>query len=102
VSDPVVNTPIKDILARLRGTPTFEIPSDTPSDYADHMTAEVKRSVVNKQTGEVPTRWGRIGARMNHLFDAECLQVLAALIVRTLPLKEQETAPGVVTETVEL
>jgi hypothetical protein len=67
-----------------------------------NMTAEVKRSVVNKQAGEVTQRWCRVGSRQNHLFDAECLQVLAALMVRTLPLKEQETAPGVVTETVEI
>ena len=64
------------------------------------MTAEVRKDVIDKQSGAVTARWVRIGDRQNHLFDCESLQTLATLMVKTLPLKERETAPGVGLETV--
>lgn len=60
------NTPVKDILGRLRGSASFEIPADTPAEYQQHMTAEHKRDIINKVTGEVTAKWVRIGDRQNH------------------------------------
>jgi hypothetical protein len=88
------NGPVKDILARLRGTPSFEIPADCPPEYQQHMTAEIKRDILNKVTGQVTRRWVKIGDRANHLWDMEALQVVGALMCGFLRLGEQAQAGG--------
>lgn len=87
-----LNAPVKDILARLRGTSRFAIPSDCPPEYQLHMTAEIKRDVLNKVTGQLTRRWVRIGDRQNHLWDMEALQVVGALMCGLLRLGEEPAA----------
>jgi hypothetical protein len=89
------NLRIKDVLGRLRsgGIAPFEIPNDVISDYPDQMTSEIKKEVVNKATGEVSQRWVRIGSRANHLWDCECMQVVAANMMGCLRLGDEETGP---------
>jgi hypothetical protein len=87
---------IKDILGRLvagKG-PAFEIPSDCMAEYADHMTAEIKRDVIDPRTRELVQRWKKIGRRANHLWDCEAMQVCAALMMRLLRLGEPEPEPA--------
>lgn len=85
------NERIKDIVGRLVAgqIAAFEVPNDVMPEYADHMTAETKRDVVDKRTGQMVQRWVVIGRRQNHLFDCECMSVCAALMMRLLRLGEE-------------
>ena len=90
------NNRIKDILGKLRAgqIAAFEVPADVVADYPDHMTAEIKRDVVDPKTGALMQRWVKIGRRANHLWDAECEQVVAALMMRLLRLGEEQPSAG--------
>ena len=88
------NDRVKDILAKLwsGSLMAFEIPKDVVNVYAAHMTAERKKDVVNKVTGEVTRRWERIRTRDNHLWDCECMQVAWSLMMRLLRVEENDSA----------
>lgn len=88
------STPVRDILARLRGSSIFEIPSDCPADYQAHMTAEIKREVLSKVDGTVTQRWVRIGDRRNDLWDCEAMGVVAALMSKVIRLGETPEEPS--------
>ena len=76
------NLNIKDTLARLRRNqdpaagPTWEIPDDVDDDYLAQMESEQRV----KERGQ--WMWKQIGSRSNHYWDAECLQVVAATMLK--------------------
>lgn len=89
--------PIKDILANLRntGSPVWEFPQDAPPEYVRHMNSERKRATVDKRTKRTRMRWTATG-RPNHLWDAEAMQVLTAMILGILPDMVQDMPEEVV------
>jgi hypothetical protein len=88
------NEKIKDILGYLRAgrIAPFEIPSDAHQEYPSQMASEVKRDIVNKITGSVRRLWVPIGSRANHLWDCECMQVVAAMMLNLLTIENVEAA----------
>ena len=56
--------------------PTWEIPDDVDDDYLAQMESEHRI----KERGR--WIWKQIGSRSNHLWDAECLQVVAATMLK--------------------
>jgi hypothetical protein len=89
--------PIKDILANLRntGSPVWEFPQDAPPEYVRHLNSERKRATVDKRTKRTRMRWTATG-RPNHLWDAEAMQVLTAMILGILPDMVQEAPEEVI------
>ena len=76
------NPTIKDFLTRLKAGKGlyWGVPSDAPIDHAAHMISEMKKKVRNKKTGQNEYIWVVIGRRQNHLWDCECMQLVAAMI----------------------
>ncbi|MEX0331469.1 MAG: terminase gpA endonuclease subunit [Puniceicoccaceae bacterium] len=76
------NLNMKDSLARLRrnleGGPTWEIPEDIPEEYLLHMDSEHRIKRGGKWF------WDQIGKRPNHMFDAECEQVVGAHMLKII------------------
>jgi hypothetical protein len=76
------NLNLKDTLARLRrnqdDSPPWEIPEDIPEEYLLHMESEHRIKKGDKWM------WVQIGKRPNHLFDAECLQVVGATMLKII------------------
>lgn len=93
------NLNVKDVLARLRRNQdpsqgaTWEIPEDVPEDYCLQMESEHRVKKNGKWA------WEQIGSRGNHLFDCECLQVVAAVMMK---LVGREAASEGVSETSEV
>ncbi len=88
------NLNIKDTLARLRRNqdpdngPVWEVPDDIDDDYLAQMESEQRIKKNGKWL------WERIGSRPNHLFDAECLQVVGATMLKLIGREAQgDTAP---------
>lgn len=76
------NLNIKDMLSRLRrnqdpgrGT-TWEIASDAGADYLAQLESEQRVKRANRWI------WEQIGKRPNHLWDCECEQVVAAVMLK--------------------
>jgi phage terminase large subunit GpA-like protein len=85
---------MKDKLAILRGGfgASWEIPKDASFEYRAQMQSEVKRQIVtNKVTGATDYRWCKITGRENHLWDCEGYSVAAAMMLRLLPIQEDES-----------
>lgn len=76
------NRQIKRILERFRDgrRQAHEIARDTSDDYRNSMFSEVEKDVLNKKTKRVERRFVKIGNRQNHKWDAECEQIVMALI----------------------
>lgn len=76
---------IRDQLDRLRTGrgPKWELPADISDEYRRQINAEHKIESQNKQTGRFESRWKTLN-KMNHLFDAECLQCVAATMAGVL------------------
>ncbi len=76
------NLNMKDILARLRRNQnsadgaTWEVPENVPEDYLAQMESEHRIKKNNKWV------WEQIGSRPNHLYDAEVMQVAAAVMLK--------------------
>lgn len=80
------NPTVKDVLHRLRGGKgkRWEVPSDASDDYHAHMRGEAK--VETRDTaGRQVWVWRVIGKRPNHMWDCECMQVVAAMMSELLP-----------------
>jgi phage terminase large subunit GpA-like protein len=77
--------PIRDQLDRLRTGrgPAWQLPADISDQYKKQLAAEQKIETRNKQTGRFESRWKTLN-RMNHLFDCEAMQVVAATIAGIL------------------
>lgn len=81
------NPTIKDFLSRLKaglGVP-FEVPVDAPKEYFQQMSSEMKKRFTNKRTGQAEYRYVVIGRRQNHLWDCECMQLVAAMLQGLIP-----------------
>ncbi len=83
-----------NILARIRyqdpenGQPMWEVPADVPEEYVSQMESERRVKKSNRW------HWEQIGNRPNHLFDAECMQVLGAVMLKIIGGESvAETAP---------
>lgn len=76
------NPTIKDFLHRLKNGKGlyYGVPADAPQDYIHHMSSEMKKKEYNKRTGQAEYRWVVIGRRQNHLWDCECMQLVAAML----------------------
>ncbi|MCX6879001.1 MAG: phage terminase large subunit family protein [Verrucomicrobia bacterium] len=78
------NLNIKDTLARLRRNqdrdngPVWEVPDDIDEEYLAQMESEHRI----KKNGR--WLWEQIGSRPNHLWDAECFQVVAATMLKII------------------
>lgn len=98
---------IKRILEKLRGgyRQSYEIPRDIDSTagkardaYTLQMFSETEKDVISKTTKMVSRTFVRIGDRQNHLWDCECMQVVAAMMagilsdVPEVPAVEQKAA----------
>ena len=76
------NLNIKDTLARLRRNQdarqglTWEVPDYIDDDYLAQMESEQRV----KEKGQ--WMWKQIGSRPNHYFDTECLQTVAATMLK--------------------
>jgi hypothetical protein len=87
------NLNIKDILARIRhqvaedGLPMWEVPTDVPEEYVAQMESEHRLKKGNRW------QWEQIGNRPNHLFDAECLQVLGAVMLKIIGRESVDMEP---------
>lgn len=81
------NPTIKDFLFRLktgRGM-YWGVPGDAPKEHIQHMSSEMKKKERNKKTGQSEYRWVVIGRRQNHLWDCECMQLVAAMLQGLVP-----------------
>lgn len=89
------NEGCKDLLAKLRGGkgPEWQIPDDAGLDYHTQINSEIKKDVVQKITKQIARRWVKIGSRPNHLWDAETMQVCAALIKGVIASEPEKEAP---------
>ena len=56
----------------------MEVPTDVPEEYVAQMESEHRVKKGNRW------QWEQIGNRPNHLFDAECLQVLGAVMLKII------------------
>ena len=56
----------------------WEVPADVPEEYVSQMESEHRVKKGDKW------QWVQIGKRPNHLFDAECLQVLGAVMLKII------------------
>ena len=63
---------------------SWEIPDDVSEDYIRQIDAEQKIPTTNSKTGETRDIWVRIRKRDNHLWDCECMQVAAAMMMRIM------------------
>ena len=78
------NLNIKDMLARMRRNQdpeqgvTWEVPGDAGGDYLAQMDSEARQKIKGKWI------WKKIGKRPNHLWDCECMQLVAALMMRII------------------
>lgn len=79
------NIAIKDILSRLRnGKGASWLAYDgAPKDWHDQMFSERRIKIYDKY-GKETYKWDRIGNRPNHLWDCECMQVVAACIANII------------------
>lgn len=79
----VASNAVKDVLARmLAAGDQVEIPADVSKAFQNHMKCERRQVERNAKTGEEKAIWVRPGSKANHLFDAMCYQVAAALAMR--------------------
>lgn len=85
------NVAIKEILIRLRnGTGAKWLAySGVPAEWNDHMFSERRESVWDKYHKET-YKFVRIGKRANHLWDCECMQVVAACMAGCIGLENPE------------
>jgi len=78
------NLSVKDCFARLRSNqdaelgPTWEIPSDVPEEFLEHMESEHRVKERGKPI------WKQIGDRPNHYLDACIQSVCAALMLKLI------------------
>lgn len=88
------NPTIKDILHRLKTGhgAYYGVPSDASQEWHRQMISEVKRKTRNKKTGQPEWNWVLIGGRQNHIWDCECMQVVAAQVDGLLSNPFQEAA----------
>jgi Phage terminase large subunit (GpA) len=77
---------VKDTLAILRDgkAASWETPDDASLDYRVQISSEVKKDVLNKVTKRAEQRWVKVGAKPNHMWDAEAMQVALAMIYRVI------------------
>ena len=86
------NLNVKDILSRLRRNqnpekgPTWEVPDDIDDDYRSQMESEHRVNLNGTW------RWKQIGQRPNHYWDCECMQVVAAVMLKIIG--REFTPPG--------
>jgi len=86
------NLNVKDILSRLRRNqnpekgPTWEVPDDIDDDYLGQMESEHRVNLNGTW------RWKQIGQRPNHYWDCECMQVVAAVMLKIIG--REFTPPG--------
>jgi len=79
----IASNEIKDILARmLAAVDQIELPADLSKPFENHMKCERRTVEKNAKTGEEKAVWIRPGSKANHLFDAMCYAVGAALAFR--------------------
>jgi len=79
----VASNSIKDILARLLASgEQIELPGDLSKPFENHMQCERRIVERNSKTGQEKAQWIRPSGGANHLFDAMCYQVAAALVMR--------------------
>jgi hypothetical protein len=78
------NLNLKDTLARLRRNQdpergaTWEVPDDIDDEYLAQMESERRVKKGGKWM------WERVGKRPNHYWDAECLQAVAATMLKLI------------------
>ena len=79
------NPTCKDILANLRDGKGAEwlAYSEAGEDYEAQMFSE-RKVQRHDRAGQAVYEWRKIGKRANHLWDCECMQVVAALMGRVL------------------
>ena len=79
------NPTCKDILANLRDGNGAEwlAYAEAGEDYQAQMFSE-KKVQRHDRVGQVVYEWRKIGKRQNHLWDCECMQIVAALMGRVL------------------
>ena len=88
------NLNIKDILGRLRRNqrpengPTWEVPDDIDDNYLAQMESETRVNENGKWL------WKQIGQRPNHLWDCECMQVVAAVMLKLIGREFTPPSPG--------
>jgi phage terminase large subunit GpA-like protein len=97
------NPTVKDFLYRLKTGKGlgWGLPADVSAEYMRQMCSEAKRRTRNKKTGQVEHQWQVIGRRQNHLWDCECMQLVAAMIEGILvnpfatskPVKDPDSQP---------
>lgn len=79
----LASNPVKDILARMVAAGNrIEVPADVSKAFENHMAAERRITERHAKTGEEKSLWIRPGSKANHLWDAMCYQVAAALALR--------------------
>lgn len=74
------NSAAKDILDRLKRNQgaLWGIYKDVSAEYLSQMDSETKKLKHHRETGKERYVWVRIGRRPNHLWDCECMQIVAA------------------------
>lgn len=84
------NDSTKDLLAEaMKGlSGEWTIPSDTPPEYMQQMTAE-RREVVEDARGRTVAKWKRV-RKNNHIFDCECMIRIGKQIQRELAAANKE------------
>jgi len=85
------NPAVKDILSMLKNgkMSKWEIPDDCPEDWHNHMNAEIKKAKFNPLSGRTKMIWVRI-RRDNHLFDAEAMNLVGAMLSGCMPTPQSE------------
>lgn len=81
------NPTVKDFLYRLKtgkGLP-FGVAADVTQEYIRQLSSETKKRLVNKKTNRQEWMWVQLKGRPNHLWDCECMQVVAAMVSGILP-----------------
>ena len=76
------NPSVKDMLHRLKtgNGAYYGVPSDASQEWHRQMVSEAKRKIRNKKSGQLEWSWVLVGRRQNHLWDCECMQVVAAQV----------------------
>ncbi len=78
--------PTKRILEKMRGgyRAAWEVEKDMDPEHHEQLFSEIEKDVVNKTTKKVTRLFVRLGGRANHLWDAESMNVVGALIAGML------------------
>lgn len=76
----------KDILYqhRIGNAGKWMLPDDVPAEYIKQIDSERKDAIENSKTKQVEHRWVK-KRRDNHAWDAEAMQIVAALMLRLIP-----------------